>query len=343
MIYRLFKIITIALTISLLSINVYSSDVETGFGYSNFPILGIAFDSRPAALANSIAATEFSGAGSSPASEAFISQYTAHISFRKHIIDIMGGSLYFGAPFNNYGVISGSVQYLSLGSFEGELKDAYNNPIDGDINPYAAVFSLNWAKLFKEHYSAGIRFKYLHDKLSDRINSKILGYTIKGIAFDIGFQYRTEKGKINYGILLKNIGTSIHASEELGEIELPTLLSAGIVIKPSRISDTKILFELEKALDAMIKAKVALDVNVYNNQFFLRGGVDAVNVAQRLATKLDVSNEDDYSLTDWSIITLGIGIKSSDKIKRAVVLDASVEIRANGLPPAGNVSILFGI
>lgn len=326
----------------ILTLPLYSNSQETGDGSTSFPILGISFDSRSAALSNSSAALPFSGTSSSPASQAFINRYTACLSYRQHFTDVRGGAMFFGIPANKFGVISAALQFLSLGSFEGTLYNAYNEPIEGDMHPYSAVLTFSWSKLFKEHYAAGISFKYLHDKLSNNLNSMIQGYTIKGVALDFGLQYQNSKSKLDYGIVIKNLGSSISSSEDLGEIELPLAFSAGIAFKPSRIYDTRILLELEKAMDIMMKAKLALDIDLYNNQCFFRIGIDAVNIATRIASKINVDN-DNFAQVDWSVVNLGFGVRSTDKIKRAVTFDTSVKIRNHGLPPAGTVSIIFGI
>lgn len=328
--------------ISLLGLASLANEAETGFDLSYFPILGISFDSKNEALAGISAGAKFTGSEASPASEAFITRKTAYISFRQHILDMKGGAAFFASPIKQYGVISISLQYLSVGSFDGILADEYNNPIEGDIKPYSAALSFSWSRVFKEHYAMGIKFKYIYDKLSDDLNSDINSNTLKAIAFDLAIQNRIKDDRLVYGILIKNLGTVVYATDNLDEGPLPTSFSAGISYAPSRVKETVLAAELEKPLEDFIKLKLALDIDIYNSQFFFRAGVDAINAGKRVANLINVE-EDTYPVTDWSIITLGIGIKSTDKFRRAISVDSSIELRANGLPPGANVSLTFGI
>lgn len=128
-------------------------------------------------------------------------------------------------------VISGSLRYFSLGEitftdFEGEFM--------GMFTPFEMAVDAGYSRLFTDHFSGGIVFRYIHSNLTS--GQAVSGEDTKpgiAVASDLGFYYQNDLNLSGndagyaLGIALSNMGTPVSYSADADKMPLPANLRLG--------------------------------------------------------------------------------------------------------------------
>lgn len=329
--------VTVIITISL-GEGIYK-DAGTRF----FPFLRREYDARAMAMAGVSAGmpNNLYGALSNPASLGFIDRMEAMISYTPVVLDINGLTIAFGMPYKNYGVFAANIIYMSYGTFEPV--DEFGNKIEGDLHPYSIAGTVAWSKVTLENLALGLKLKGIYERLSEGIEDEINRCSADGFAADIGIQYRTRSSRLIYGFLVKNIGFIRSSySDDVEKSGLPLSFIAGLSYIFRNFPSVRTALDIEKAVDDYLLYKLGLELNVYKQVFFIRGGfVFSQSDAEEFFSMIkNGSFDEDYEKTNWTISTCGFGIeKEVDNVK--INFDAALEFRVDWAWPGCSFTILM--
>ena len=110
------------------------------------------------------------------------------------------------------GVLAFSAKVLSVGDIIVTTEDAPEGT--GEVaNPTFATLGVAWAKQFTDRVNFGFT--------AHLVNEHILEVTANGLAFDFGVQYMTGWNGLQFGVAMKNFGTSMEFSGPGFENSLP--------------------------------------------------------------------------------------------------------------------------
>jgi len=129
-------------------------------------------------------------------------------------------------------VISTSLRYFSLGNITFTNIDG---SFAGQYNPNEFAVDAGYSRLFTEHFSGGIAFRFIRSDLTSGQQTSDGQATKAGISFaaDLGFYYQNQvnvgnsDGEWAAGISLTNMGTPISYSVDSDKTPIPTNMRLG--------------------------------------------------------------------------------------------------------------------
>jgi len=128
-------------------------------------------------------------------------------------------------------VVSGSLRYFSLGQIT--FTDMQGTP-QGQYTPFEMAVDAGYSRLFTDHFSGGVAFRYIHSNLTS--GQEIEGAESRpGIAVgaDLGFYYENElrlsgnDAGYAWGINLSNMGTPVSYTADAERMPIPSNLRLG--------------------------------------------------------------------------------------------------------------------
>jgi len=129
-------------------------------------------------------------------------------------------------------VVSGSLRYFSLGNivFTNLVGD-----VIGQYNPNEFAIDAGYSRLFTDHFSGGIAFRFIRSDLTAGQSSADGQETQPGISFaaDLGFYYQNDvdlgpsDGEWALGVSLTNMGTPLSYTADAEKTPIPTNLKLG--------------------------------------------------------------------------------------------------------------------
>jgi len=268
----------------------------------------------------------------------------ALLSYIPVILDIRSGALAFAWPKDNKGIWAINLTYLSAGDFNDILYDESGKKIDGSLNPYWVAGGVTWSKKVFESLSFGATVKGIYNRLSEGIGDDIPRASADGFAVDVGMQYRVRSSRLIYGLLIQNLGFIRSSySDDTEEASLPMSMVAGLSYVFKNFPAVRTAFDLEKAIDDYLQYKLGLELNIYKQMFFIRGGY---NFSQSdLEEFFDMFRngkfDEEYQKTNWSLFSMGVGVKADVK-EININLDTALNFRVDRLYPGFALSLLLG-
>jgi len=329
-----------------LSYGKYDSDngIYTDVATRYFPFLKREYDARAIGMGGASTGMPNSiyGLLSNPAAIGYLNRSEAMISYVPVVLDVNGGTIAYAMPYKTFGVFAANILYLSYGTFEP--LDEVGNKIEGALHPFSIAGSLSWSKIILENLSAGVTVKGIYERLSEGIGEEIDKYSADGFAADIGIQYRTLSTRLIYGLLIRNIGFLRSGySDDIDNEGLPVSVLAGFSYVFKNFPTIRTAFDLEKPVDDFLKYKIGLELNMYKQVLLLRGGF---NFSQRDMEEFfsmirNGSFDADYNKSDWSLFSLGLGLKTELRDFN-VNFDAAVRFRVERTMPCLAFTLLLG-
>lgn len=128
-------------------------------------------------------------------------------------------------------VVSGSLRYFSLGQIT--FTDMQGTP-QGQYTPFEMAVDAGYSRLFTDHFSGGVAFRYIHSNLTS--GQEIEGAESRpGIAVgaDLGFYYENElrlsgnDAGYAWGINLSNMGTPVSYTADAERMPIPSNMRLG--------------------------------------------------------------------------------------------------------------------
>lgn len=151
---------------------------------------------------------------------------------RNLIPDINMGYLSGYYRINDKNTVSSSFRFFSLG--EIVFANIYGH-VQGQYNPIEFAADVGYSRLFTDHLSGGIVFRYIHSDLTGGQQSADGSETKAGtsIAGDLGLYYQKDvalgqsAAQWAFGMNISNMGTPISYTEDAQKTPIPTNLRLG--------------------------------------------------------------------------------------------------------------------
>jgi hypothetical protein len=232
------------LLLSTLNISGQISSGELGGGELNtiqtaVPFLTIAPDSRSGAMGDVGAATtpDVNSLHWNVGKYAFIESnggfaisYTPWL--RNLIPDINLAYLAGYYRIDDKQVVSASMRYFSLGNI---IFTDLTGTVTGQYNPNEFAVDAGYSRLFTDHFSGGIAFRFIRSDLTSGQNTADGQETQPGISFgaDLGFYYQNDidvgpsDGQWALGASITNMGTPVAYTADAEKTPVPTNLRIG--------------------------------------------------------------------------------------------------------------------
>ncbi|MCP4312204.1 MAG: type IX secretion system outer membrane channel protein PorV [Bacteroidetes bacterium] len=129
-------------------------------------------------------------------------------------------------------VLSGSLRYFSLGNI---VFTDLTGTITGQYNPNEFAVDAGYSRLFTDHFSGGIAFRFIRSDLTAGQNTADGQETQPGISFaaDLGFYYQNQvdvgpgDGEWAVGASITNMGTPLSYTADAEKTPIPTNLKIG--------------------------------------------------------------------------------------------------------------------
>ncbi len=129
-------------------------------------------------------------------------------------------------------VISSSLRYFSLGNI---VFTDITGTVTGQYNPNEFAVDAGYSRLFTDHFSGGLAFRYIRSDLTAGQNTSDGQETNPGNSFaaDLGFYYQSEvdlgsgDGEWAAGAAITNMGTPISYTADAQKTPIPTNLRLG--------------------------------------------------------------------------------------------------------------------
>ncbi|MBD3391469.1 MAG: PorV/PorQ family protein [Chitinivibrionales bacterium] len=306
-------------------------------GTAAFPFLNLGVDARAMALGDvhvGLPNDLYGGLGN-PAAIAFPSRMQAMLAYRPVMIDVRAGALGFSRPISNKGTFSVQLMYVSYGLIEG--LDEEGRETNVSWSPYSLAGGVSWARVMFPDLALGLTVKGIYDNLDH-------GNTADGVAADLGLQYRMLSSRLVYGVLLRNMGFIRRWYDEDADHDyaLPFAAVAGVSYLPRSLPSLRMALDLEKSVDDYLNYKAGLEVALYKQYLFARMGYRFSHRDLREAFHILRSESDDtYQKTNWTSLTLGVGVDAPVSTTD-VRVDAALILHTEGLPPTPAFSAVVG-
>jgi hypothetical protein len=311
-------------------------------GTSLFPFLSLGFDARSMAMGNlgTGMANDIYGVQCNPAALGYVTNKQAMVTFQPLLMDVRAGAMAYANPVMNKGVLAASLMYLSYGTIDGVDK------VQGEIvstgqsyRPYALIGGVSWSRVMLADMSLGITLKGIYSNLDDG------GNAAKGIALDLGWQYRMLDSRLIYGITLRDFGYLLSGySATTDRAMIPFTVRAGLSYIPQNLTALLLAFELEKAYDDYLNYRLATEIAVYRQILFIRGGLNfsQKDVSEKMTEWFNIGGSTStsvYQKSNWYIFALGVGVAAPVSTVKFKV-DAALNFRVDWLPPAYTLSLM---
>jgi hypothetical protein len=129
-------------------------------------------------------------------------------------------------------VVSASLRYFSLGNI---VFTDLTGTVTGQYNPNEFAVDAGYSRLFTDHFSGGIAFRFIRSDLTSGQNTADGQETQPGISFaaDLGFYYQNDvdlgasTGEWALGASITNMGTPVSYTADAEKTPIPTNLKIG--------------------------------------------------------------------------------------------------------------------
>jgi hypothetical protein len=311
-------------------------------GTRAFEFLQIDYNARTVSMGGAAAAMPngLYGASVNPAVCGFIEKKQAMLGYEKYLLDTWAGPMGYAMPYRGYGVFAASLIYMSHCYLEGEeALDEAANVTGAKWHLYSLVGNCTWAKIVYPLLSIGLTMKGIHHSFW---STQEYNRSAQAIAFDGGAQYRALNSRLILGVAFQNAGfiASNYSVESLNW-KLPFSGTLGISYTPLSIPGLRLACDLQKASDDYLNYKPGIEVAVYKEILFVRGGYGFSEQDLESAFKT-LKNEpnDNYIKSNFTGLSLGLGYIADIK-GIATNVDVAYLGRADGVDPAFLLTLLF--
>ncbi|NLD99914.1 MAG: hypothetical protein GX640_08565 [Fibrobacter sp.] len=305
-----------------------------------FSELNIIYDARSVALGGA-AVGVFNGTASAlqnPALTAAIQNNQAFIGYRSIQDGLWGSPLGFTHNFKKAGTFTLSIIGATTGKFERIDDDGGNPVFTGDlVSADYLTGALSWAYAISKEISAGLTLKGMYNRLNPSMYSSI--YTAKGFAADIGMVYHILRDRFVAALVLRNAGFILSAYDD--NFKLPFTVEGGLSFIPEHSPAIRIALDINKRAGDYFNFEPGLEINVYRNALYLRGGLTFSTADVAHIFKVIGGNPDDsYVKSSWNLFSLGTGVNTKINANTLQV-DIGFQFFTSLIPPSVVLSSSF--
>lgn len=244
---------------------------------------------------------------------------------------LWGIPLAYSRPFDRFGVFA--INAFSA-SASVDARDV-NNELTGEKPRYTYLRGgISWGYKLIESLFVGASFNGVCNKIDD--------YTLGGLFFDLGMQYRLKSDRLIYAFAARNIGfiaKKYYSGYNAGDF--PFTFEGGISFVPRTISNLRLTMDVNKKVGDYTNFEPALELGIYKKYLALRLGY-AFSEADAEYVWKKIKNEEDenYVKTNNSSICAGIGLKT-EIARKKVDLDFGLQFKTTLIAPSISISGLI--
>ena len=195
-----------------------------------------------------------------PAGMAFQKGYEAslmHVQWLPGLADDMYYDFVGGrVPYKDVGVFGGHIIYLNAGE---QIWTNAQNEVLGSFYTYFTAAAGSFATMLSEKSAIGLNLKIVYQHLADPdiyIGTEKTNPTATSYAFDVGYLKKDIFNRIDFGLMISNIGPKVIFNDEAQADPMPTNFKAGLNV--AVIKDTynklNITYDINKMLVASYPA-----------------------------------------------------------------------------------------
>lgn len=308
------------------------SQYETA-GRTNYQHLLLNYDARSVGLsgANTALPGGIAGVMANPAQLAGIKGKQGFIGYQMVLDGVWGAPLGFAQPYKDYGMFSVMLQGVSSGEIAVIERGADGNPFETGEFASDEYFtpSLSFARTF---FDSRIFFGVSAKILYHRISAPPDIYSSKGIAVDVGIQYRYFSDRLILGAVLRNLGYELYAFNNGERYPVPTLFEIGVSYIPRYITSVRICFDINKVSGEYINFQPGAEIEIIPDIIFWRVGYAfSQRDVKELIRKISGEPDEKYLKSNWSAGATGLGVKV--KMQQMLVhVDFGLQFRISKIP-----------
>jgi hypothetical protein len=273
-----------------------------------FDFLRLDYDARTIAMGGASVAMPngLNGAFLNPASCGFITKQQAIAGYRWIFMDAWGGPVGYALPYKNYGVFSVNAEYVSSGYLD-EI-DENQNYTGVRWNQSSFTGCVSWAKAILDSFSVGAGIRGIHDY----IGSSKTHSAADAIAFEAGGQYRMLNSRLILGCAIRNAGFMLSGyTSATDTLALPLSLALGVSYRPLYLPAVRVALDLQKSIDDYLNYKPGIEVAVYQNYLFVRGGYTfSEQDLEAALNEFKGGSNPTYIKSNSSGLSLGVGLNA---------------------------------
>ncbi len=285
-------------------------------GTVNYQHLLIDYDARSVGMGGASTALSggINGAASNPAISAGLKNQQGFVGYRYLLLGVWAAAVGYCRPIENIGVFTVFSQGLSSGKVDVVDVRPDGEPDPTGLTAHDEYFtpSVSLARSFlKSRLYAGVTIKGLYHRIS--VPPEI--FSSKGIAFDIGIQYRPLSDRLVIGAVFRNAGFEFSHFIENSSYPLPFMFEAGVSYVPRYLPSVRLAGDVNKLF---VKGDTAgqyiaygpgIEIEVFPDVLFARLGFNfSQNDLMEQFRKFTGDDDKNYIKSNWATLSTGVGI-----------------------------------
>ncbi len=308
-------------------------------------LLSTSFDARSYALGDASVALpgDLQTIPSNPAALGFMTKPSVAFGYVPILADLKGTFGSFGVPLallkkETKGVSALTIHYLSFGTLDGV--DENNLPTGETWGQSSLRGSATYGIIVSQGFAIGASVNALYGRISNESSVT----SAKALTIDGGAQYRTSDTRFIAGLSLLNAGFLLSDYYAAGlKPSLPLTATIGLSVVPGFSPNLRFAADLVKSSDAYLQIRTGLEISIADQLIALRIGLnfDTQDIAEGL-NNLSGSPNESYAKSNYSLVTPGLGVKTSIN-NHPLRLDAALQTRVAGFDPGFLLSASIGL
>ena len=303
-----------------------------------FDFLKLDYDARTVSMGGASVAMPngLNGAFLNPASCGFLTKQQAIAGYRWIFMDAWCGPVGYAMPYKDYGVFSATAEYVSHG-YVDEI-DENENYTGVRWNQASVTGGVSWSKVVLDNFSVGAGVRGIHDY----IGNPETHIAADAIAFEAGSQYRMLGSRLILGCAVRNAGFLLSGYSSASDtLPLPLSLTVGVSYVPVYLPKVRFALDLQKAVDDYLNYKPGIEIAVYQDYLFLRGGYTfSEQDLEEMINEFKGEPATTYIKSNSTGLSLGIGLNAQvNGVKTDI--DVAYMFRVDDPDPSLLFNVLF--
>ena len=284
---RLMYVLLTALIVSIATVTVSATSINSGAGTSAFSFLKINVGGRAVGMGGAFTglADDESALYYNPAGLVSFEERRFIAEYHNYFAGLQSGFAGYVHPLTEDAAYGIQVSYLNYGEF---IQTDRTGNVEGTFGGGDFMLAGSFALKRSQEFMIGVTAKFIYERIQD--------YSATGLAVDLGARYVTNRGRYGGGLLIQNLGTQLSSLGEGEKAGLPTTLRAGLSARPPGLN-TVLATDLIMPFDNDIEFAIGAEYNNFK-PLFLRMGWNSFGSNFRT----------DYSDNGLAGLSFGIGV-----------------------------------
>ena len=283
-------------------------------GTVNYQHLLMNYDARSIGMGGADVAmpSAINGIYTNPALLALVKKREAFIGYQLIVDGIWCAPLAYAQPSQKLdnGAFAATIQGLSSGKLDVTDISPEGEPVYTGYTAHNEYMTagFSYARSFmNSRFIAGATLKGVYQ----RISAPPEVYSSKGIALDLGIQYRWFHERLIIGAAVRNAGIELQQFKDDDVYPFPLLIEAGISYVPRYFTAVRLAADINKVRGEYVNVEPGIEISLYPDVLFLRFGYMFSTYDFKEKMKSFIGDDDpDYIKTNWNTLSAGVGIQT---------------------------------